>query len=309
MGAGTGRWRGGWYNTEKLRGIPLFLRLICVASLLSGSLFAAGELERAQKLYNRTNFQGAVELLSPIAAHDAAAAELLGQCYFFLGDYPKATAAFERSIAQDPARSSAYHWLGRTYGRRAETSFALSAMSYAGKARSNFENAIELDPENSEAVNDLFEYYLQAPGFLGGGFEKAAKIADKIAERDPAEGAFARARLAEERKDWSTAEAMLRRAIELAPRQPGRLIDLAKLLAKEGRYEESDSTFQEARRFAPEAPKVLFAEASTYIRAKRKPAEARELLRQYLSMNLSPEDPSRSEARKLLKQIAVSGTT
>jgi Flp pilus assembly protein TadD len=148
---------------------------------------------------------------------------------------------------------------------------------------------------------------MQAPGFLGGGFDKAAKMAEKIARRDPAEGSAAKARLAEERKDYSTAEALLRRALELAPKQPRRLLDLAVFLSRRGRYEESDATFHEARKFAPQEPRGLFREASTYIHENRKLDEARDLLKQYLAAtNVSPEDPSKREALALLRKVSGS---
>ncbi|MDQ6677975.1 MAG: tetratricopeptide repeat protein [Acidobacteriota bacterium] len=240
----------------------------------------------------------------PVSERDAESTELLGQSYYMLGAYKDATDAFHRAIALNPQKASYYHWLGRAYGRRAETAFPVAAPNYATKARANFEKALELEPNNSEAQGDLFEYYLQAPGLLGGGLEKAEKLAERIGQRDPAEGAFAKARIAEERKDFGAAETLLRRAAELSPRQPGRLIDLAKLLAKQGRYDESDATFAKAHKVAPGTPKILFAEAATYIRANRKPAEARELLKRYLSMNTSPEDPSKTEARKLLSKVS-----
>ena len=280
---------------------------LLAGTITAGWLTAAPvDLEKAQKLYNHTNFRGVVELLSPSASNNAAASELVGEAYFMLGEFKLATDSFENAIRLDSHQSTYYHWLGRAYGRRAETSFPLAAPAYATRARANFEKAVALDPKNSEAVNDLFEFYLQAPGFLGGGFDKAAKVADMIAQHDPAEGNFAKARLAEERKDFNSAESYLRRAAELAPLQPGRLLDLAKILAKRGKFEESDSTFQKARQVAPNSPNVLFTEAATYIHSHRKPEEARQLLEKYLASPISPEDPSKEHARKLLRQ--VSGT-
>jgi Flp pilus assembly protein TadD len=177
-------------------------------------------------------------------------------------------------------------------------------MSYASKARQNFEKAVELDPDNSEAVNDLFEFYLEAPGFIGGGMDKALKVADRIAEMNAAEGNYARARIEEKRKDYHRAEEHLRRAMELAPRQVGRVIDLAKFLAKQGRYEESEQTFVTAEKLAPNAPKVMYAHAATYIETKRNIEVARELLEKYLAAPLTPDDPSREEAQKLLRQTS-----
>jgi Flp pilus assembly protein TadD len=267
-------------------------------------LFGSPEVDQALKLYNRTNFRAAIEILQPVASTDAAACALIGRSFYMSGEYGKSTEYLERAIALEPSEPSYFLWLGRAYGRRAELAFPVMAPRYAAKSRASLEKALELNPSDPEAIDDLFEFYLQAPGFLGGGFDKASRMAEKIAKRDPAEGVFAKARLAEERKDYSTAEAMLRRAIELAPHQPRRSVDLARFLAKRGRFEESDATFAEARKFADQAPKVLFFEASTYIHSNRKREESRDLLKRYLSSRITPEDPSRQEAEALLKKVS-----
>jgi Flp pilus assembly protein TadD len=267
---------------------------------------ASPELADAQKMFRRTNYLGAIELLKPLTGKDAAAAGLVGQSYLMLGNAGKAVEFLNKAVQLEPTNAGYNLWLGRAYGRKAEVDFPLTAPRDASKARASLERALELDPESPDATDDLFEFYLQAPGFLGGGFDKAARMADKISKRDPAEGEFARARLAEERKDYGTAEALLRRAVELGQNQPRRLLDLAVFLSKRGRYEESDAAFQEARQFAGQSPRVLFREASTYIHDKRKPEEARELLKQYLSGTVGPDDPSKREAAELLRKVSGS---
>src|SRR5205814_8317627 len=131
---------------------------------------------------------GSVQLLLPMPAKDAAAWLLIGQNYYGLGDLKKATEALEKAIAAEPQHSDHYMWLGRAYGRRAETSSPFTAPGYASKARQNFEKAVHLNPHNIEALTDLFEYYLEAPGILGGGLDKARALAADIAKIDPAEG-------------------------------------------------------------------------------------------------------------------------
>lgn len=266
----------------------------------------ASELERARELYQHTDYDGALRVLSGLPDKSAEAQALAGRCYYMKGDPKKASEALQKAVSLSPNDSSYRMWLGRAWGRRAETSSFMTAPGYASKAREAFEKSVELDPRNSEAMSDLFEYYLDAPGFLGGGLDKAAALATKMAALDPAEGAWAQARLAEKRKQFAAAEQQLRRAAELAPRQVGRVIDLAKFLARNGRYQESDQTFQRAQTMAPDSPKLMFARASTYIASKRNLDTARELLKRYLAAPLTPDDPPRAEAERLLREAANS---
>ena len=152
-----------------------------------------------------------------------------GRSYYELGDFKKAACSFQEAVAAEPGISERYLWLGRAYGRRAEHSSPFTAPGYAVKARQNFEKAVELDPRNLEAMSDLFEYYLEAPGFLGGGVDKATVLTAKIAQLDRAEGHYAQFKLAEKRGDLARAEHELRAAASAAP---DRLADLAKFLAR-----------------------------------------------------------------------------
>jgi cytochrome c-type biogenesis protein CcmH/NrfG len=281
----------------RVRSIISILAMTCAA-------WAFGpEFERAHKLYNLTEFQQSLEVLQAIPGKDAAVYALMGRNYYGEGEFRKATEALEKAVALEPGSSEFNLWLGRAYGRRAETSSMVTAPGFANKARQFFEKAARLNPSNLEAQSDLFEYYLEAPGFLGGGFDKASATAVQIAQINPAEGHWAQAKLAEKHKEYSSAEAQLRRAFEIAPQQIGRLIDLARLFTKQGRQQDADVTLAAAARIAPDSPKLMFARAQIYIQSKRNLDVARKLLKQYLSSALSPEDPPRADAEKLLKQV------
>ncbi|HUI80151.1 MAG TPA: hypothetical protein VLY24_19625, partial [Bryobacteraceae bacterium] len=92
-------------------------------------------------------------------------------------------------------------------------------------------------------------------------------------------------------------------AIELAPHQVGRFIDMARLLAKLGRYQESDQNFARAEQLAPDNPKLMYERADVYIKSGRNLETAKALLQRYLSATITPDDPPKSDARKLLQQI------
>jgi tetratricopeptide (TPR) repeat protein len=272
-----------------------------VALLLVAGAAYAGNLTQAENLYKRTDFEGSLKLLDKQSS-DAAETFLIGRNYFMQGDFKKATEYIQKATSLAPANSEYMDWLGRTYGKRAETSNVLAAPGYASKARQAFEKAVELDPKNNDALSDLFDYYLEAPGFLGGGYDKAVAVTNKLAAIDPAEAYFERAKLAQKKKEYQNAEAHMRQAIAAAPHEVGHLIALARLLATQGKEHESDAVFLEAQKVNPNAPQLWFARADVLIKQKRNLNEAKLLLEKYMSASITVDDPPKQEARRLLKR-------
>lgn len=281
---------------------PTFARVASL--LLLGVAGGASQdlLDRAKELYQRTDYKASLQVLATDRAPNAATHGLIGKNYFMLGEWKQATESFEQAMALAPMNAEYALWLGRTYGRRAETANWMTAGFHASKTRQYLEKAVALSPHYNEALNDLFAYYLEAPGFLGGGLDKAEAIALRIGERTPAEYHFAEAQLAEKRKEYPAAERQLRLAMELAPREVGRVIDLATYLARRGRMEESDTVFAQAEKLAPNDPRIYFARAKVDVEHKRNLGEARQLLKKYLESGITPDDPPKQAAEKLLAQ-------
>jgi tetratricopeptide (TPR) repeat protein len=299
------------------RSITVRARLLTAACILPAALLLMAmttasqaqepDLARARGLYQQTRYDEALKLLLPLTKPASAAYELIAKCYFMQEDFAKACDFFHRAVAGNPYSATAHDWLGRSYGRRAENANPLSAPGLARKALENFKKAVELDPQNLEAISDLFEYSLQAPGFLGGGIDQAEALAQRLAGLDQAEHHYALARLAETRKDLTTAEQHLRQCVQVAPRQPGRLIDLATFLAKQHRYAESDDLFRQTQVLAPDNPRLLIAWAKAMINAGRNLEIARQLLERFLLLPLTADDPPRSKAEQLLRQATKAG--
>ena len=279
------------------------MNLLTTLLLLSLTANAAQNLlDHAKDLYQHTDYKASLQVLATDPSPNAVTLCQIGKNHFMLGEWKQATDSFEQALALAPTNAEYTLWLGRTYGRRAETSSWMTAGFHAAKTRQYLEKAVALSPHYNEALNDLFAYYLEAPGILGGGADKAEAIAQRIAERSPAEYHFAEAQLAEKRKDYLAAEQHLRQAIDLAPREVGRVIDLATFLARRSRMEESDAAFAQAEKLAPSDPRIAFAHAKTDIEHKRSLEEARRLLKKYLEANITPDDPPKQSAEKLLHQ-------
>ncbi len=220
-----------------------------------------------------------------------------------LGDLKNAADLFLKATQEDPSNSDYMDWLGRGYGRRAETTNFVAAPGFALKARQAFERAVQLNPRNSDALSDLFDYYLNAPGFMGGGYDKAMAVAAKTAAIDPPQSYHERAKLAQKRKEYDEAELHFRQAIAAAPHEVGHLVSLATFLANQGRTQESDQLFRDAEKLNPNAPAVWFARADLLIKQKRDLTQAKALLEKYLRASITPDDPPKPEAENLLKQV------
>jgi tetratricopeptide (TPR) repeat protein len=261
----------------------------------------SSELERARAQYERTEYGAALATLRGSGEEKSAAGlELTGKAHYHLGDFKRAIEAFERADAVTPRSARIKNWLGRSWGRVAEAANPLMAPGHAVKARKYFEAAVELDLRDLEAVNDLLSYYLEAPGFLGGGVEKAEQLAERIRANAPEEHHAALGQIAERRKQYERAEAEFQKAIELAKKPVGRMVDLATFLARRGRLSEAEQQFQRAAKEDPHDRQLLYERARVYIENKRELDKARKLLEEYLKGPLTPDDPSREEARRLL---------
>jgi tetratricopeptide (TPR) repeat protein len=157
------------------------------------------EWDRARAMADAKQYKQAIAVLEKASQNDAENLELLGEAYYETKDYKKAVDVLERATELNPKSSNGQLWLGRAWGRRAESN-KLMGLSWARKAKDGFEKAVSLDPFNSEALDDLFEFYLEAPGIVGGGLEKAEGVARKILQRDKAWGEKLLSKVAAKRK-------------------------------------------------------------------------------------------------------------
>lgn len=157
------------------------------------------EWERAHTFFLASDFRQAASVLEKASKKDFDNLLLLGQSYYELKKFGDAVDALELAAQAAPKHSDAQLWLGRAYGRLAEGN-KLLAFGRARKARAAFERAVQLDPKNRDALDDLFEFYFEAPGIVGGGLDKAEGIAKQIAALDADDGAELLEKVAKERR-------------------------------------------------------------------------------------------------------------
>jgi tetratricopeptide (TPR) repeat protein len=233
---------------------PACLLLLLV--LLFPSASPAGDsVAEAVRLVDARSYDAARTMLEQIVRRDGGDAE----ARFHLGrllmghfrDFDAAEEQLEKAV-ELADRNAEYHFtLGNLYGAQAQVVSVFSKMSYAGKVKTEFLRAVELDPGSIQYRTALMEYYLRAPGIVGGSVEKAREQAGELLRRSPYDGYLALARIATYEEDEKLAEQEYRNASKQNPSRWQAYHRLGYLCLKQNRVDDAIAQFREYVRVAP----------------------------------------------------------
>jgi tetratricopeptide (TPR) repeat protein len=258
----------------------LLVLLLLIASLTASvadsakDMLAAGRIDEAI-----TELNGRLSS----APADAESSNLLCRAYFALEDWNRAESSCRKAASLDPDNSRFHLWLGRVYGEKADRANFLAAAGLAGKVRGEFERAVQLNPKDVDARLDLAEFYLAAPGIVGGGEQKARAQAQFIATVNPAREHWVYARIAEQKKDTVTAEREYHQYIDLSQGDAEAWLNLALFLRRQKRFDEMEQAIVKLSQ-APMPKLDVLVEASQMLyRAGRNYPFATQLLNRYLA--------------------------
>src|ERR1700730_13363170 len=259
--------------------------------LFSARFLLAGATDANALLQQGRVDEATVRLHEILAAQpgDAQAHQLLCRIYYAQEMADNAIHECELATSSAPASSDNQMWLGRAYGVKASHANPLSALSLAIKVRVSFERAVQLDPENIHALNDLGEFYVAAPSLIGGGLDKAQALAARMQLQFPSQAHRLLALVAEKRKETAIAEAEFCNAVA-AGKTPETYIDLGHFYQRHNRPDKMVDALQSGiatdRRKGPS----LVDAASILTDAHRSPELAETLLRAYLSSSAKTDD-------------------
>jgi tetratricopeptide (TPR) repeat protein len=259
---------------------------LLLVSLLAISLRAHAASPSPQELLSAGRADEAVQLLEQRIEHapnDADSHNLLCRAHFMLEEWDRAISACQRAVNIAPDHGLYYLWLGRAHGEKADRVSFLSAAGLAKKVRANFERAVALSPDDWEARTDLAEFYLEAPGIIGGGTDKAQSQADALASLNPAMSHWVNGRLAEKEKDLAKAEREYRAEIEASHGDARGWLDLALFYRHHRRFDEMEQALKTMESRPLDRPESLMDGASILLRTGRNYPLAISLVKKYLS--------------------------
>jgi tetratricopeptide (TPR) repeat protein len=256
--------------------VVLWLALAAAANAASAS---------GVQLFESRRFEEARKVLEAEAAknpRDAEAAYYAGRSLFALRRYEPAMEWLEKAVERAPKNSDYQLWLGRACGQAALQASVLRAPGLAKRTKAAWEKAVALDGDNLDARLDLMQYYLNAPGFMGGSDEKAREQADEIRKQRPVRGHVAWAIIHAKKKNPAAAESEIVAAIRMAPSDPRPRLLLGSFQENAGRWAEALETYEAILKIDPDHWDSLYEIGKIGALTGQRLDRAEECLKRYL---------------------------
>ncbi len=252
-----------------------------------------GDADRAEELYTR-----ALELSDgdPRARYGLANVGLArDDCEFVI--------EHARKAVKKDRKNSEYHLaLAYGYGMKASEG-GMKAVFYGGKFKRECELAIKYDPENVAAHMAVLRYYAFAPGFAGGGMDKAEETVETIASLDPYSGYLAEAFLAWQRGDTEAAERAYVAAARVDTTDPRGWESLGALYMRERRYADAVPVGERVLALEPDNMSAVYQLAKAHLLSGDDLEAAERGFRAYIDSPDRPSEPSEAAARWRLGMV------
>ena len=265
---------------------------VCQSSIEKGkSLYESKKYEEAEKIFKTV----------PEKNSDYAAARFyLGRTAFDKKEYDDAADYFEEATEANSKVADYFSWLGDTYGTIAQNSNMIKQGMLAPKMKKAWESAIALDPKNMSARTSLIQYYLQAPGFMGGSIDKAKEVAKQITGFNPAEGHRQMGNVYMNEKKTVEAE---KEFLEMVKADPNYVSALANFYTGQKQYEKAFGLFEEAVKKNPDDYGSIYQIGKTSALSGQKLDRGEECLKKYLTYQPKQNEAPLAGAHMRLAQI------
>lgn len=191
---------------------------LAAADLTADALIANGHFKRAREI---------AEAAYKAHPEDAHANYVLARIQHEFTNLDQAAKLGETAVRLDPKSSAAHRELGEIYADQADHVSFLKQLGFARKIHAEFDAALAIAPKDPDNLFDQVQYFMEAPGVVGGDKSKAAQVANELVQIDPARGYLALAYIARTEKQDDKLEGLYQKAVEANPRDYEAQITLA----------------------------------------------------------------------------------
>ncbi len=183
------------------------------------AVFSQTGFEKAERLFHQQKYSLAKPIFESILIENPnhlKTLEFLGDIEGYSKSWDKAIVYYGKLKNLSPTNANYYYKYGGCLGMKAKDSNKFKALGMINEVRSNFEKAIQLNPNHIEARWALVELYLQLPGIVGGSERKAQKYAAELLKISPVDGYLAKGHIAEYFEKYKEAEKQYTKAIAVS---------------------------------------------------------------------------------------------
>jgi tetratricopeptide (TPR) repeat protein len=256
---------------------------------------ASAELAPGIAMFDAGRFEDALAFFRAYSGShpkSAAAAFYAGRSLFGLGRLDEALTWTEKAVALEPDNADLHRWLARVYARNAvESRTSIAKNRFAQEAKDQLDKAVKLDPNNIRVREDLIDFYLHSPEFLGGSVPRARQEAAEILKRDPVAGHMALADIHFALKETSEGIQEYDAAIRETPSDPRPRLALGALYQSQGRWTEAFDAFEALLQADPNRWDALYQVGKTGALSGQRLDRAEECLKRYLGHTPTGDDP------------------
>jgi tetratricopeptide (TPR) repeat protein len=225
------------------------------ACLVTSLALAQATFEQGLRLEREGKYEEAKSVYEEVLAKNNSRAEAhhqLGLLYLRrMSKIDQAIQHLERAVALEE-RNAEYHFaLAEAYNADLENSTIVGKTMVAPKIRAQLELAVKYNPGSVQYREAMVQYYLVAPGIVGGSYAKAHEQADEVAKLDSHKGLLVHAMIyyREGKKDKSLET--IQKAIALDPQNWRGYHRLCGYYISEKRYDEAIAPAKKGIQVAP----------------------------------------------------------
>ena len=218
-------------------------------------------------------------------------------------DFEKAAEVLEKAVAATPKNAEAHYLLGSAYGQMAMKASIFGQASLASKTKEQFDAAVQLDPNYLDARRAVLEYYMMAPGIMGGSEEKAIEQANEIKKRDAFRGHAAWAYIYNRQKKPELARKEYVDLVREQPGSPKAHLALAVQYIVEKNYPAASTEVDQALKLDPNFTQAWFRYGQLAVLTGTNYQRGEEALRKYLAHTPSRDELPLYRAHYWLGQI------
>ena len=289
--------------------IRKFFCLVFLFSILFNLSLAAETnqgLENGMKLFEQRKYPEAKEFFEGFVKENPkndTALFYLGKIWLIQEDHDKSIDWLKKAVELNDSSCEYHIWLGQAYGIKAQNSSMFKQPFIAKKVKKEFKKAVELDSTNMDARFALMQYYIVAPGIMGGDKDEAKRQAQEIKKQNPMLGHQAFGLIYENEEEYDKAEQEYLNAVEKDTSKVSSYYALGYFYGRIEKYDIATRTFENIIEIDPEEMNAYYQVGRMGALSGQNLDRAVECFKKYLTKEPGEDSPSLAWAHYRLGMV------